>query len=178
MAEAKKKLDIFRVLKALDDKDISFFSSLNDDEKKEFQPFLVARWLSGSYSKQQVYLINELVNQYLFSLSKHKELLWYLLTICTTGKPQRYVWNKSASKSSSYPVTVRAIKQYFGYSSKDAERNISVLPATTIIEMAEDMGWQDDDINKMRKELGLPTVRISNRMGKNTVKTDIELFEF
>lgn len=178
MAEAKKKLDIFRVLKALDDKDISFFSSLSDEEKKEFQPFLVARWLSGTYSKQQLYLINELVNQYLFSFSKHKELLWYLLTICTTGKPQRYTWNKNTTKGSSYPFAVNVIKQFYGYSSKDAERNINVLQPSVIIEMAENMGWQDDDINKVRKEFGLPTIRTSNRIGKNTIKSDIELFEF
>ena len=122
MAEAKKRLDIFRVLKALDAKEVGFFSSLTEDEKKDLQPFLVARWLSGTYSKQQVYLINEVANEYLFSLYKHKELLWFLMTICTTGKSQRYVWNKVVSRTSATPVTVNIIKQYFGYSSKDAER--------------------------------------------------------
>jgi hypothetical protein len=174
----KKKLDIFRVLKALDNKDVNFFSSLTDDEKKDLQPFLVARWLSGTYSKQQVYLINEVANEYLFSLYKHKELLWYLMTMCTTGKLQRYAWNKSVANTSSTPIAVNIIKQYFGYCRKDAERVVKILAPHTIEEMAMDMGWQDDDLNKARKELGLPTTRISNKVGTKPVKTDIDFFEF
>lgn len=176
--DTEQKLDIFRVLKALDEKDVQFYQTLTDKQIKELQPFLVARWLTGTYNKRQVFLINELVNPFLFSLYKHKGLLWNLMTICTSGKPQRYVWNKTLSKSSTFPNIVKIIQQYFGYSSRDAEKSIKLLSPDDIILIAEEMGWQDEDINKARKELGLPAVRIQKIRKKTTKITDPDLFEF
>ena len=96
----ERKLDIFRVLKNADLKNVDFFGKLTEEEQKAFQPFLVARWLSGTYSARQIYFINEIVNSLVFSLPNHKQLLWQLLTICTSGKQQRYIWNKLPSKVS------------------------------------------------------------------------------
>lgn len=176
---AEIKLDIFRVLNEIDKKNINFYSSLTEDEQKAFAPKVVARWLSGTYNKQQVYFINEIVNPFVFSLYKHPGLLYQLMTLCTTGKPQRYIWSKALSKTPSNPFSIKAIQQYFGYNSEDAQQSIQILSPEDIVIIAETMGWQDEDLNKMRKELGLKPVKTSSRISKKTTNKVIDSdFEF
>lgn len=176
---AERKLDIFRILNEIDNKNVKFYSSLTDEEQKAFFPVVVVRWLTGTYNKQQVYFINELVNPFVFSLYKHPQLIYYLMTICTNGKPQRYVWNKTQSKSPTHSLTVKAIQQYFGYNSRDANKAIPLLNPEDIVSMAENLGWQDDELNKMRKELGLKPVRTASRISKKATAPVIDSdFEF
>lgn len=150
---AEHKLDIFRVLKQADVKNADFYQKLTDEERKAFQPFLVARWLSGTYSARQVYFLNEIVNQLVFSLAPHKLLLWQLLTICTSGKPQRYVWNKLPAKSSTpRPVSTKAIAERYSYSTTKATAALECLTGNDVLEIAEQLGWQAEELTKIRKE--------------------------
>ena len=151
---ADRKLDIFRVLAAADVKDRSFYENLTEDEVKALAPFIVARWMSGTPSAGQVYFINELFNPFVFSLGNHKQLLWYLLTVCSSGKKQRYSWNAlPGKKSTSKPNAVRVVKEYFKYSTADAVNALVMLSGTDILDMAEELGWQPDEIAKLKKEL-------------------------
>ncbi|MGZ8924299.1 MAG: hypothetical protein ACXW2E_00315 [Nitrososphaeraceae archaeon] len=156
---SEHKLDIFRVLKAADKKDHSFLSELTNDELKSLQPMLIARWLSGVSNKQQIFIINEIVNPYIFNLYNHKELLWSLLTICTTGKYQKYNWIKSNNKRKTITLAIKALKQYFHYSTRHAEQAFNLLQPNDIALIAEELGWQLEDLNKLRKELNLPTIK-------------------
>ena len=148
-----RKLDIFRVLKQADLKNVDFFEKLTDEEKKAFQPFLVARWLSGTYNARQVFFLNEFVNMLVFSLANHKQLLWQLMTICTSGKPQRYVWNKLPSKTTtSRPVSAQVVAKHFGYSIQDAVEAMQCLTGNDVLDIADRLGIQSDDLAKIRKE--------------------------
>lgn len=147
------KLDIFRVLKQADLKNVEFYEKLTDEERKAFQPFLVTRWLSGTYSARQIYFLNEIVNQLVFSLANHKQLLWQLLTICTLGKPQRYVWNKLPSKTSvSRPASTRVIADYYHYSTRRAAEALECLSGNDVLAIAETLGLETEDLTKIRKE--------------------------
>lgn len=149
-----RKLDMFRVLAAADVKDRSFYENLTDDEAKAFVPFVVARWMSGTSYAGQVYFINELFNPFVFSLGNHKQLLWYLLTVCSSGKKQRYSWNAlPGKKNTSTPNAVRVVKEYFKYSTSDAQRALALLSGVEILGMAGDLGWQADELTKLKKEL-------------------------
>lgn len=148
-----EKLDIFRVLAALDDKDVSFHSNLTEAEQKAFQPFLVMRWMSGTSDARQVYFINEFVNPYAFSLPSHKGLLWQLLTLSNSGKKRRYVWNKLPSSStSSKPVSTKIVAEYYKYSMKDAAAALAILSHADIVDIATEMGVQPDELSKIKKE--------------------------
>ena len=150
----ERKLDIFKVLDATNAKDAEFVTRLTDEERKELQPFLVARWMSGTYDASQVSLINEFVNPYSFSLTTHKQLLWQLLTVCNSGKKQRDVWNKLPGKrETGRPNAIKCVMQYFGYSIAHAADAMEILTRTQILDMAEQLGWQPDDIAKIRREL-------------------------
>lgn len=150
---AERKLDIFRVLKEADLKHTDFYASLTEEERKNFLPFLVTRWLSGTPNRRQIIFLNELVNPFTFSLVGHKELLWKLMTVCTSGKPQRYFWNKLPSKAnSSKPISVQVVAEYFQLPTKDAQEAIACLSGNDVLDMAEELGRQPEEIAKLRKE--------------------------
>jgi hypothetical protein len=160
----ERKLDIFRVLDAADAKDEEFFRKLTDEERKGLQPFLISRWMSGTSNAAQIVLINEFLNPYAFSLTRHKELLWQLLTVVNSGRRQRYVWNKlPAKRESGKPNALRAVREYYKYSTRDAVDALEILSRDQVINLAEQLGWQPDDIAKIKREL---------KVGKETDDTE------
>lgn len=152
--KTKHKLDIFQLLKHINNKDINFYDDLKEEEQKGFFPLVVMRWLSGTRSEDQINRINLLVNPMVFSIHKHPKLLYYLMTICSSGSQQRYVWNKKESKkSSSTPITISIISQYFEYSYADAKEILDLLSKENIISYAEELGTQPDIMKKLKIEL-------------------------
>ena len=150
----ERKLDIFRTLNHIDRKDQNFYGDLSEEEKKGFLPVIVARWMSGTSDAKQVYILNEIVNPYVFSLHTHKELLYQLMTVCTSGRTKRYFWNKTASnKQTNLPETIEVIKEYFGYSTSHARDALKLLSKADILDCAEQLGRQKDEIAKITKEL-------------------------
>lgn len=176
----ERKLDIFKVLNAADAKNTAFYVLLTDEERKELQPFLVARWMSGTFNAGQIYLINEFVNPYMFSLTSHKQLLWQLLTVCNVGKSQRYSWNKlPAKRESGKPNAIKVIRQFFGYSTKQAADALDILKREDVIAIAEQLGWQTEDITKIRRELKVEKDTTSEDKPTKGKKTPVnDLLEF
>ena len=156
MKKKKKthKLDIFSVLNQISMKKRNYYEGLSEEEQKAFMPLIVMRWLSGTRNARQVVFLNELVNPSVFSLHKHKQFLYYLMTVCTTGNGQRYFWNKTLSKrSSKTPTSIKTICEFFGYNTREAADALSLLSNDDILSYAEDLGKQPDEIRKIKKEL-------------------------
>lgn len=152
--KTSRKLDMFRVLDHISIKDINFYRNLPEEEQKAFVPLVTMRWFSGTSSARQVFFINELVNPNVFANHQHKELLYFLMTICAPGKKQRYFWNKTASKkSTSTPIAVSIIREYFGYSTLEAVDALPLLSNDNLMQYAEELGTQPDKITKLKKEL-------------------------
>lgn len=150
---AERKLNIFTLLSRIDQKDRQYIDTLEDQELKEYQPFVVMRWLTGTRDARQVYFTNELVNKYAFDLNQHKKLLYYLQCIAASGQSKRYQWLKPGSKKGDGTLTTSVVKQYFGYSSREAKHFIPLLSNDQILEYAEQLGWQKEEIAKLKKEL-------------------------
>lgn len=149
----ERKLDIFRVLKQADLKNVDFYEKLTDEERKGFFPPVVLRWMSGTYSARQIVFLNELANPMVFSLYKHPQLIWQLLTLCTSGKPQRYIWNKLPAKLNvSRPVSTKVVAQYYGYSLRDAAEALLCLTGNDVLDIADMLGLQAEEQAKIRKE--------------------------
>lgn len=150
----EKKLDIFRVLNAANDKNREFYNELTEEEVKAFQPFLVMRWMSGTQNGRQIMFINEFINPYAFPLTHHKQLLWDLLVVCNNGKKTRYTWNKlPAKKDPSRPTATKAVMQYYDYSSRDAVEALRILTRDDVLEIAEELGWQQEELAKIKREI-------------------------
>jgi len=151
----ERKLDLFGFLGQINRKNAKFYATLSEEEAKEVKPFVIMRWLTGSMDERQIYLLNELVNPFAFSLQKeHKELLVYLMTICSSGIDRRYKFNKVKSKkTSSTPKAVEVIKRIYGYNALDALDAMKILKNDEILSFAEQLGMQKPEIAAIKKEL-------------------------
>jgi len=154
MSATNRKLDLFQLLNGLSRKNLDSYASLSEEEKKEVLPLIIMRWMSGTSDARQIMYLNELVNPYVFSMHKHKDLFVSLLTVCGSGKSQRYTWNKAKSKKkSATPIAMSVVQQYFGYNATDAIDALVVLSASDVLDYAIQLGLQSDEMSKLKKEL-------------------------
>lgn len=148
------KLDIFDVLANINGNEFNYYSSaLNDEQRKGFVPLVTMKWMLGTSSGNHIKRLNDRVNTYVFPLAKHKELLYQLLCTVTTGKNLRYKYIKTAGVNvGSKPLSVGIIEEYYQYSTTHA---LDVLPLFTqedVVELAEYLGKQPDEILKISNE--------------------------
>lgn len=153
--EKKFALDIFAVLDKLNQGDLHLWEKLTEEERKGFSPYIVTRWLSGTSDPMQIIFVNELVNSQIFQLGpSHTELICKLMACCGNRKRQRFQWiadSKGGKKSSSLALEV--LKEYYEYSTREAKEALDVLSSADIYELAEEIGWQPDELKKLKKEL-------------------------
>jgi hypothetical protein len=97
-------LDIKRELNGVDKKIYDFYDNLSDQEKKEFSPYVLMRYVSNVQGEQAIQewfveMTNELVNKNHWDLSKnHKALLWKLFAACGAGVNCYHPYLKASSK--------------------------------------------------------------------------------
>lgn len=148
------KLDIFNLLSNVNAKNTKFYGTLSDEEIKEITPFVLMRWLSGTNDAYQIYMLNEVLNPFVFKLSKHKELLVDLMVLSASGQTKRCKYVKTKSKkTTNTPKAVAVIKQYFGYSTLDAIEALPLLTNANIVSFAEDLGTQKPELAALKKEI-------------------------
>jgi hypothetical protein len=142
------KLDIFEILKNIDNFDLEFFSNLTEEQRKSIQPLTIMRWLSGTKDTKQINRINSILNPFVFSLYKEKELLIRLLLCCSTSK-KTYFWNKRIKQDRS-SIRCNIIQDYYNCTYKEAllyEKNIS---HDDLMLMAEELGLDSEQIKKLK----------------------------
>lgn len=98
-------LDIKRELKAVDLRNYDFYDQLTEQEKKEFSPYVLMRYVSNVQSSDEdtqewfIERVNELVNKNHWDLSKgHKGLLWKLFAACGIGESMYHPYLKAGAK--------------------------------------------------------------------------------
>ena len=150
---ADHKLDIFKALDELNRGNYSFYENLSDEERKGFAPLITMRWASGCNDPLQIILLNALVNPAVFTLGKHPGLLWKLLCVANTKQPRRYSWLKTnTGKSNKKAKTLAVIAAHTGCSTRVANQYLPLLDNDKILQMAEDLGYEKDEIAALKKE--------------------------
>jgi len=149
----QNKLDLWDVLKKIDVQNRTFYDDLSEEQQKALQPFVIMRWLTGTNNAGQIQLVNEFVNRYAFTFSKHKSLMCKLMTVCTDGKLHRYKWIKPIQAQGSFPLAADTISKYSGISTKYAREAVKILSSETILEYAQQLGCQKEEMTKLKAEL-------------------------
>ncbi len=150
----KHKLNIFEILNSINVKNRGFYDSLSIEEQKTLQPVVLMKWMGGIVNEQQIIILNQFINKWVFSLSGHKTLLMDILIASSPGRRTRYTWNKRKSaKSNSLPICVTIIKTAYNYNYTKAVDSLSLLSNDDILTMAQQQGLQLPEIKDLKKEL-------------------------
>ena len=151
---AEHKLDIFGLLRKINSpSSTDIYPSLSDHEKKGFFPLVVMRWLSGTNNEAQILALNDFANKAIFPLGKHPHLLMQLLQACSpkTGGHSTWLGIKGGSKKTQ--LRNQVVMEFFDLSINEI-RAMTVFPTNEeIIGMAEEIGFQDDEMKKLKKEI-------------------------
>lgn len=147
------KLDIFELLRHIDDGDRDFLDGLTEDQRKGFVPIVTLRWLSGSGNESQLLNLNEIANTTTFSLYKHPELLYKLMLASTPKGRKQYNWIKTAKKEKTSLRTDVILRYLDEVSPREAAEFAAIYTAEEILEMAEALGETKEYIQKLKSEL-------------------------
>lgn len=146
------RLDIWELLRNIDDNNRQFLDGLPEDQKKGFVPVVTLRWLSGSGNATHLLNINEIVNSTVFNLYKHPGLLYDLMLVATPTGRKNYNWTKAAKKKK-VSRRVDIIRRYLDVSPFEAESFSPLYTNTDLLDMAEGLGETAADIKLLKSEL-------------------------
>lgn len=150
----ERALDIFAVLEQIDKKNYDLWDRFTEEQRKEFSPLVVMRWMAGCSDPFQLILLNEIANILVFPLGDKKELLLLLLTACSNGRSKRYKWvNYKVSSSKKKKRSIELIAQHYGLALREAEDSAKLFSPEDIMELAELHGLQKDELTELKKEL-------------------------
>lgn len=158
MIQEKKKfaLDIFTVMSKLSSGNLHVWESLSLEEQKALSPLVTMRWMTGTNDLRQIIMMNEFVNVFAFNIGgNHKELMVKLLAVASSKQNQRYSWIGAKKKDASSKDTlgIQVLKETYEYSTKEAKEVYHLLQKDDIMLLAERLGWQPDELKKLKKEL-------------------------
>jgi hypothetical protein len=149
-------VDLFPSLTKLGKRDFNWYSALSEEDKKTVHPFVLARWLVGTSDEAQLVRYNEFVNPYLFPLGAEKELLFKLCAAASTGRNTRYQWIKQPSGKKAPKIKVEVIEQFYDISTREALLYIPIIQDVDLLEMAEQLGWENDQLKKLKADCNGP----------------------
>lgn len=151
------KLDVWRVLKNLDLRNLNFYDSLNDEEKKAFAPLVLMRWASAvqdnsGFSDYYISTVNSLVNVGFWELSKHPELQWKLLAVCGSGQTQRHGWIASKRKVTTSQLDKFILQFYPSLNDLELDLAKSKFTESSLKQFCRDSGMADNEIKTIITE--------------------------
>ena len=149
---SQNKLDIWELLRNIDDKNNKFIVELPEDEKKGFAPIVALRWLSGGGNQVQLLNLNELVNSTVFNLYKHPNLLYSLMVASTPKHRKNYNWVKGHKKKK-MTKRIDVIRRYLDVSPYEAESFLPLYSNEDVLDMAQALGEPAESIKLLKSEM-------------------------
>ena len=168
---AAEKLDLFkRVLPALDYHDLSFYNKLSAEEKKQYSPYVILRYMSsngnGKTHERALLDTNDWVNKHFWKFSSndtdghdHKELLHLLLCLCGQQRKSFHKWIKANNKRSN--KLFQLLKQRYLYlNQQEYKILLATMTEDDIKVFCQDYAMNDDDIANYIKEFNNAKMQI------------------
>lgn len=143
------KFDIFPFITKLNDGDLQCFDALSEEGKKQAAPFMCMKFMSGSQDRAQIVMLNENVNTFIFR-SSDKSFLFKLLAVSATGKTRSVRWPGQLKDRSS--IFTNVIAEFYDCSLREAKLMEQNFNTDDIVQMAEQLGYIDEELKKLRKK--------------------------
>lgn len=144
IVDDKPKLDIFEVLRQINNKNYNYYDKLSDQEKKLFQPFLVYQWLTSTDNGMQLSILNH-IGSMVYELSNFPNLLYKLFCVSSRSQNTRYSWlYKKQPKIEAEFI----IAKYLGCSVRVAKMHTEFFSDTQLKEMMDSLGMQLSEVPK------------------------------
>lgn len=143
------KFDIFPFIGSLNKGNISAFDNLSEEDKTQANAFMTMKFMSGCLDKAQIVMLNENVNTYIFSLTD-KNLMFKLLAVSASGKVRSVKWPGQIRENKTPNIEV--VARFFDCSDREAKLMVQNYNQDDIVEMAEALGYSDEEIKKLRKK--------------------------
>lgn len=154
---SKKKLPLNDVLLAIDNHELNYYSNLSDEDKKQFNSWLIMRFTSsvnGSLAPHYLMAVNEFVNKDYQVLYKHTELIWKLLCVCGVGKKQFHPWIKPPrSRVAKDKISEFILSLYPTMKRDEVELFKQITPIDELIDLAKKAGFNDKEAEELAKSV-------------------------
>ena len=155
------KIDVFKLLAALNQRDFKFYSQLSDEEKKGFAGIVAMRWLSNVSDKNRdmceyhIQMVNDGANKHFWNseMQKHPKLQYLSLAVCGIGTKQRHEWIKGPAQKKQNKILTMLREFCPTASSDELEMLFDMNEFDGLIEIAIMLGYQDDQIKVLKKEI-------------------------
>ena len=149
----ESSLDIFSVLKQIDKKNFNLWNEWTDEQKKDFSPYIILRWLAGTNNPDQLTKLGLIATSTIFEFGSKKDLMLAILTACSSDGPKQYKWLTYKGSEKTQPGAIKLISEVYNLSIKDAGKSLNLFSNEEILELAEYNGLQPDEIKSLKKEL-------------------------
>lgn len=146
-----RTVNIFEVLKRIDHKREDYYDLMTETDQKQLHPLVMTRWMSGTSDPAVIQMLNLTNNKYNFILAAHKPLLMRMLLLSSSGSSRRYQWLAKA-KDTSQNRSLKVLVEYYKCSQRESEMYVKMHAMDELVQMAEYVGWQDDEIKALAKE--------------------------
>lgn len=152
MPKKPSQLPLKKVLAAIDKRDKSFYNSLSDEQKKEFNPWMMMRFCSsvqGKNAASYIYMANELVNKN-FSDVKDPEMQWLLLCTCGSGKVETHPFIKPAhakKKKNKIVEFIQELKPHMKLA--DIELLVKINSSEELKDYVRSNGYDDKSVDQL-----------------------------
>jgi hypothetical protein len=123
---------------AINDLKTANIKNISEEVMGNIQPYVMMRWLYGTYNFSQILNLNSIVNTLLGSNYKHPLLSFYLMSAITTDNHCK--WIKPAKKITENKKELLLVAEYFKCSVLKAKDYLSILTIEDIKEIKESLG--------------------------------------
>lgn len=156
--QKERKLDIKDVLKNIDNKNYDYWSTLTDDQKKEFSLFMVMRYLSTGKTNELTGYFTIATNEYANimgnQLNHHPDLQWKLLCCCGLGQTveHSYIKPPSYGRKKQDKLGRLLLSIYPDLNDMEIDMLKDKFDDRTFQQFLRDLGQTDEEIKEYRSE--------------------------
>jgi hypothetical protein len=151
-----QKLEIKKVLTAVDQKNYNFYDTLTDEEKKSFSPFILMRYTANTNASRDIQewfveITNEMVNKHFTEFGKEDTaLLWKLYAATGIGGKfyHPYLLLNRKEKISPYNIEGLLCELHPTMKMSDIKFLASIMDKNDCDELFEQMGLDENQRKK------------------------------